>query len=442
MVNMIKYGSLFTGAEGFDLGFNNAGMKCEWQVEIDKFCQAVLKYNSPNTEKFTDVRKVGKENLRPVDLVCGGFPCQDLSVAGKRNGLDGERSGLWFEFARIIAELKPAWVVIENVPGLLSSNKGEDFAVILRWLGECGHYASWRILDSQYWGIAQRRRRLFIVGSLGNTSCIKVLFESEGMPWNPQKGRKEGERVAATISSRTKGRGYGDEEISGNLVAATETGAGFWNEGKPRLRCSTAPGQPQTIVTFPIQSPEKGEMQQGGSGIGNNGDPSYTIVGQAEHGVVTNKNYGEPRVVGSLTRASSVGGTVTHQDCKSGHLIAESPAAEPGMKQQNYICLNPEDPQTKRVHAGELSPTISGSDGKGGQRTPYHLMSNMAVRRLTPRECERLQGMPDDFTRWGINEKGEKIEISDSQRYKMAGNMVTRSVAEWIGRRIVEVSKP
>jgi len=427
--DIFTYGSLFTGVEGFDLGFNNAGMKCLWQVEIDKHCQAVLRHNSPNTEKFTDVKKSGKENLRPVDLICGGFPCQDLSLAGKRKGLAGERSGLWYEFARIIAELKPPWVVIENVPGLLSSNKGEDFAIILRWLGECGYYASWRVFDSQYWGVAQRRRRLFIVGSLGNAGCTEILFESEGLPWNPAKGKKKRAGITQAITGRLGGGGPDDNkaqggfyvahgrnkfkageiagpqrasgrkqsgvdllipkitgtlsadyykqggnamgEMANGLIAATETGAGFWTEGKPGLRCSTAPSQPQTIV-----------LTCGDRGI----SPDQACGGMVQ-----------------------------------------------------AVCLNPKDPQTKRVHAGTPAPTLSGSDGKGGQRTPHRLMPSMAVRRLTPRECERLQGFPDDWTRYGVNEKGEKIEISDSQRYKVLGNAVTRNVPEWMGKRIVRL---
>ena len=425
--------SLFTGIEGFDLGFNNAGMKCLWQVEIDKHCQAVLRHNSPNTEKSTDVKKVGKRNLKPVGLICGGFPCQDLSVAGKRKGMDGERSGLWYEFARIIAELKPPWVVIENVPGLLSSNKGNDFAIILRWLGECGYYASWRILDSQYWGVAQRRRRLFVVGSLGNTSCAEILFESEGMPWNSAKGKKKREGVAATISRRPKGRGYGDEEMNGNLVAgtlpadyykqggnamgsieggliaATETGAGFWSEGKPRLRCSTAPGQPQTILAFQSKASSQNSMNPSDK------VPALSVGKSGGSSICFQQN--------TRDEVREIGGKVA--GCIS---------AEPGMKQQNYIAGFLPMQGSKAQGMGyekERSPTLKESS--------IGVQINMVVRRLTPRECERLQGFPGDWTRYGIDENGKKIEISDTQRYKMAGNAVTRNVPEWMGKRIVKV---
>src|SRR3990167_2286118 len=130
----LTFGSLFTGIGGFDLAMTRHGMICKWQVEIDPKCQELLSQKWPYVERHLDVRAVGKRNLETVDLICGGFPCQDLSVAGKREGLAGERSGLWFEFARVIDELEPKWAVIENVPGLLSSAKERDFALLLSWL--------------------------------------------------------------------------------------------------------------------------------------------------------------------------------------------------------------------------------------------------------------------------------------------------------------------
>ena len=134
----MKFISLFSGIGGFDLAFERAGMECVAVCEIDKNAQSILRRHFPSAELFDDVRKVGKEThgRKTIDLVCGGFPCQEVSIAGRRAGLAGERSGLWFEFARIIDEIEPRWVIIENVPGLLSSNKGQDFAAIIQWLAE------------------------------------------------------------------------------------------------------------------------------------------------------------------------------------------------------------------------------------------------------------------------------------------------------------------
>ena len=213
----MKFGSLFTGVGGFDLGFEQAGMKCEWQVEFDKNCQNILRKHWSETELFDDVRTVGKHNLKSVDVICGGFPCQDVSIAGKRAGLAGERSGLWSEFARIIDELEPNWVVIENVPGLLSSNRGRDFATVIRWLAERGYGVAWRILDSQYFGVAQRRRRVFIVGSFGSGSASEILFERE----NAQKN-DEMEQPGTTVVGSLRARGDGELHAGAKLIEVDE----------------------------------------------------------------------------------------------------------------------------------------------------------------------------------------------------------------------------
>ena len=173
----MTHGSLFAGIGGFDLGFDRAGIETVWTVENDKNCNQVLATHWPDLKRYQDVREV--RGLEPVDVISGGFPCQDVSVAGRREGLAGERSGLWFEFARIVQEMEPEWVVVENVPGLLSSAGGADFALIVGTLEQFGYCVSWRVLDSQFFGVPQRRRRVFIVGSLGGTGSIEVLFESE-----------------------------------------------------------------------------------------------------------------------------------------------------------------------------------------------------------------------------------------------------------------------
>jgi DNA (cytosine-5)-methyltransferase 1 len=138
-------------------------MECRWQVEIDPFCRRVLEKHWPDVRRFEDVREVGQHNLEAVDLICGGFPCQDLSIAGRRAGLEGERSGLWFEFARIIRQIRPRWVVVENVPGLLSIDNGQGFGTVLRDLAESGYDAEWRIISACEFGAPHTRERLFIV---------------------------------------------------------------------------------------------------------------------------------------------------------------------------------------------------------------------------------------------------------------------------------------
>jgi len=146
----MKFGSLFSGIGGFDLGFERAGMQCAWQVEIDEACNKVLEKHWPAVKRYRDVREVGKHNLESVDLICGGFPCQDVSFAGLRKGLEGKRSTLWSEFYRIICEIKPRWIVAENVLGLLSSDNGQFFGNILRDLAEGGYDAECHIIPASF----------------------------------------------------------------------------------------------------------------------------------------------------------------------------------------------------------------------------------------------------------------------------------------------------
>ncbi len=162
---MIEYtfGSLFAGIGGIDLGLERAGMVCKWQVEIDDYCQKVFAKHWPNVKRYADVRDCGKHNLEPVDLICGGFPCQDVSLAGKRAGLEGKRTTLWSEFARIIGEFRPRWVLAENVPGLLSSDNGRFFGNVLRDLAACGYDAEWDCIPAAAVGAPHRRDRVFIV---------------------------------------------------------------------------------------------------------------------------------------------------------------------------------------------------------------------------------------------------------------------------------------
>src|SRR3990167_7303667 len=155
MTPQVEFGSLFSGIGGLDLGLERAGMRCKWQVEIDDWRRKQLERHWPDIQKFSDVREIGKHNLKPVNLICAGVPCQDVSVAGKRAGLQGKRTGLFYEFARILEEFRPAWFLFENVPGLFSSNQGRDFAEILQILMvECGYGVSWRVLDSRFFGVS------------------------------------------------------------------------------------------------------------------------------------------------------------------------------------------------------------------------------------------------------------------------------------------------
>lgn len=426
----LTYGSLFSGIGGFDLGFDCAGMECTWQVEYDAKARSVLGRHWPNVERFEDVRNVGRDNLRPVDLICGGFPCQDVSVAGNRAGLAGERSGLWFEFHRILDELRPRWVVIENVPGLLSSNGGRDFATVLRGLVELRYGVTWRVLDSQYFGVAQRRRRVFIVGHLGDGRSAEVLFEPTSVSRRPPARREK--------------RQGASRDIAPSIVSNGDAGSGFRDEKGLVLHQDTG----YTVSAF-----DKQRISEYGSS-----DVSSTVSARDYKGatdlVVFQQNQrNEARdqgdVVGSL-------------------------GTQAGMKQQNYLAYSLTTEQTPKYTADLAMTLTKGSSTGGGQpqAVAFNLyggnkrkdrpdggfyvneteqaktldstglsgemaqggtlaIANFDVRRLTPTECERLQAFPDGWT------DGQ----SDGARYKQLGNAVTVSVARWIGNQIMQFRK-
>ncbi|MFA9486930.1 DNA cytosine methyltransferase [Moraxella sp. E33BD] len=175
-------GSLFAGIGGFDLGFENAGFHTGWQVEIDPICRAVLSDRFPHAKQFDDVRDcLPKLQVLPnggsVDVIIGGFPCQDVSMAGKRAGLHGQRTGLFFDAVGIIQAIKPRFVVLENVTGLINSNDGKDLQTVIETLAQCGYVGFWRVLDSRYFGVPQKRLRVFLVAGLGEYPPFSLMAD-------------------------------------------------------------------------------------------------------------------------------------------------------------------------------------------------------------------------------------------------------------------------
>jgi DNA (cytosine-5)-methyltransferase 1 len=392
----MNYLSLFSGIGGFDLAFNRAGMKCVGMCEIDKNCQDILHRHFEFVHIYDDVKEINGSDFEKgaIDLICGGFPCQDLSVAGKRAGLTGERSGLWFEFARVIDELEPRWVVIENVPGLLSSNKGKDFAVIVQWLAERGYGVSWRVLDAQYFGVAQRRRRVFIVASLGNGRCTEVLFEREGMSGDTPQSRKAGEEIAGTVTDRVGGSG---------------SGWARWNEE-------------QGLVSTTLQAHHRRD----------NADETFAIAYNIQHNDGgEHKRKDRPNgglYVNETEQALTVGTTDLTAICMSSgqanaEIVKDGAPSLTGLHEQPIVAWEMQHASEAYRESGEVAPTLQQRMGTGGNNIPL-----VGVRRLTPIECERLQGFPDGWT------DGQ----ADSTRYRQLGNAVAVPVVEWIGKRITK----
>lgn len=456
---MLIYGSLFAGIGGFDLGLERAGWRCAWQVESDPACRSVLRRHFPGVPIYEDVREVGSD-LEPVDLVCGGFPCQDISVAGKRAGLAGARSGLWWEFHRILAALAPRWVLIENVAGLLSSNGGRDLGAIFGGLADLGYVGSWRVLDSQHFAVAQRRRRVFIVGHLGTEPRPEVLSLAEGVSGHPPPSREAGARVAATLTRGAESQGRGGyagrrQEDDVNVVAALGSAGG---EGRGwRLGADEAAGG-QVVAALRASNggPDDNRAQAG-----------HVVVGAlqshaARHGhAMTTQQAAESGhvVVDSLTASfAKHHGASAGKDSMPRNLIlafSVNQRREGRLSDVHGALHEPSGTQLDGVldpmfvHPRILRNSLSSNqvgikdDGLSDALTsegPGAVMQAIP-RRLTPMECERLQGFPDRWTAWGLTEDGERVELSDSARYRQLGNAVTVTVSRWIGERILAAAR-
>ena len=209
--------SLFAGIGGFDLAMQRQGVRVVASVEIDKNCNKVLAQHFPNTKQFNDITEVKGSDLIEAGftpdrgIITGGFPCQDVSVAGKRAGLAGARSGLFWEAARIVEEAQSEYFILENVPGLLSSNKGADFGVVIGTMADLGYSVGWRVLDAQYFGVPQRRKRVFIVGRRSSERGIaEILFKSEGLRRNPTQIIQAGQDTTTSTA-----RSFGQSSFAG-----------------------------------------------------------------------------------------------------------------------------------------------------------------------------------------------------------------------------------
>jgi DNA (cytosine-5)-methyltransferase 1 len=296
-------GSLFSGVGGFDLALEWCGVDVRWQIERDKDCLAVLTKHWPTVRRVTDIHAVayGRHRnrvkhglmLEPVDVLVGGFPCQDLSVAGKREGLGGARSGLFFAFMRMVRLLKPPVVIVENVPGLLSSRRGRDFHTVLATLAQLGFFWAYRVLDSQFFGVAQRRRRVFIVGC-HRTSGLDpraILFESVGGERHSPARRAARADVAPCLESGTNRTGgirppgstvdTAESLIVGPLGGGND-GIGRRTEDDPNLvyplSSDCASGRSGTADTPSADAEGRVRLRPPSLGVGRAGDPSFSLT--------------------------------------------------------------------------------------------------------------------------------------------------------------------
>jgi DNA (cytosine-5)-methyltransferase 1 len=480
-------------------------MKTIYQCEWDKHATSILERHWPQVPKWGDISTLtAKEILRhgtPPDVVAWGSPCQDLSVAGKRAGLEGERSGLFHEGIRIINELRketnneyPKISIWENVAGALSSNRGADFGVIIDEMAKAGAMViEWGLLDAQHFGIPQRRRRVFciaIFNSATASNCPNPLLPiRESLPRDITKGKPKrksaasetsesigasgqwaagstdnGDILRTSVTSKwSKGSGgpsgseyynmvVEDEEIVGALAARDYKGVGsqYVNENKvvvePYVKSRRAQSAPS--VAYGIQGNVIGRQPQNGpagKGHTEEGDPMFTLTGTDIHAVAypidtrnalrdpekhdaQNRqglgigNDGDPMATLTSTHVNAVAYDEYNDSINETHH-----ALRAGTKQSTGVLLE-----------GEVAGTLrSGGSGGVPSSRGEHLVAepSMAVRRLTPLECERLMGWPDDHTRY----KADGTEQADTHRYKQCGNGVASPVAEWIGKQLMKL---
>jgi DNA (cytosine-5)-methyltransferase 1 len=358
----MRYGSVCSGVEAATVAWHPLGWEPQWFSEIEKFPSAVLAHHYPNVPNLGDMTEFKEWPDDPVDLLVGGTPCQSFSVAGLRKGLADPRGNLMLTYLAIAERYRPRWLVWENVPGVLSSNGGRDFGTFLTALGQLRYGFAYRVLDAQYFGVAQRRRRVFVVGYLGDwRRAAAVLFERESMSGHPAPSRETREETSDGFAPRV---GSGKQTI-GTLMA--NAGTKLWLGNQEALSGDYHILQP---IAFPSEM---------------SGTQSASAV--------------------DISPALSVG----HTTAVATHSVAGT--------------------MLSRNTSGGFSNSIDHA------AAGYMCISNAHVRRLTPVECERLQGFPDDYTLIQYRNK----PAADGPRYKAMGNSMAVPVMQWIGKQINKV---
>ena len=359
--------SLFAGVGGFDLALERNGVKVVAAVEIDKHARGVLERRFPDTTLFEDVTEVTGDQLRAAGfvpergIITGGFPCQDLSVAGKRAGLEGGRSGLFWHIVRLAKELQPKWLILENVPGLLSSNGGQDMGTVLGALGECGYGFAYRVLDAQYFGVPQRRRRVFIVGCLGDTggAPAEVLALSEGVCGYFEAGGKSRKATATSARNSTEDSGGAVGTLTSEAMPPFDLPA-YGGEIIPTVTAkwrfgSGGPSGDECQNLIVSQSFTKTDHAQYSEGVGTLRASGGDLGGGSESIIVSRDDLNDV-VIGPLTTrsGSSPRGSETSD---SRHLVIEPMLFDGGTHGDVRTTV-------------DVAPTLAARMGTGGGNTP------------------------------------------------------------------------
>lgn len=436
---LFDLGSLFSGGGLGEHGFCRAGFQLRWACEIDRQARAVHRRHFPDAAMYFNVKEVCGRDLAPVDVMLFGSPCQELSVAGNRAGLEGERSGLFFEAMRICDEMAalPTAAIWENVGGALSSHGGRDFGTVLREMARRWRGIAYRVLDLQWFGVPQRRRRVYVVGHSGGWErAAAILFEPDGLRWDPPTRRAARQDVAAAVTAgaRKCDRGGGGQE---NLVAFGGNNTSGPIEVAARLGCNESGSgyrldfESDTLVAHSLRG-EGFDASEDGTGRGTPLAP-VSFRAQGQDGFALRDV--SPPVCASEGGASGPPSVLAFPANLSGTQCASSPDLSPALGAANPVAVSlrgREGGGTAEL-SGEVAPAMRAS--KGGGDKPHALMLQ-AVRRFMPVECERLMGVPDGYTAWGIDDDGHRIELADGPRYKIIGNGIGDPHGYWLGERV------
>lgn len=470
----------------------HAGVTPLWASEIEPFPCSVTARHFPEVKQLGDITKIDGAAIPPVDIVCAGSPCQDLSIAGKREGLDGARSGLFRRAVDIVRAMRratggryPRFFVWENVPGAFSSNKGADFRAVLEEIGqteipvpENGKWANagmaelpqceiaWRVLDAQYWGVPQRRRRIFLVADFAaDRRCAgEILFERESMSGYLEKGERTREGTArgtADCARTTGAQAYSFDSLASNSMKSSNPHSGCRRVEIAKTLDASTPDPSKNQGGIAILTKVAGFVGKAASSAGSIGyakelAPTLT-AGRAMHVAIYDMTHANEvmrpvfgGIVPTLNARMGTGGNqvpVVHSYCIAGNTVDRHAVAE--IYGAKSFC---------EYESGQVATlrAAGGNQGGGsenlvlcvgnGQMNQSHLqekagalncmhdqqiiLAETTVRRLTPTECERLQGLPDDYTAGG----------SDTARYKALGNGMAQPCADYVIRRIMEVA--
>ena len=513
-----KNGSLFDGSGGFPLAATLCGGTPVWASEVEPYPIAVTRSRFPNMKHLGDISKVNGAEIEPVDIITFGSPCQDLSVAGKRAGLKHEsngdeettRSGLFMEAVRIIKEMReatngryPTFALWENVPGAFSSNKGEDFRIVLeelikiaepgvsmpevpqkgwayadRYCGD-GWSIAYRVLDAQYWGVPQRRRRIYLVLDLGGQRAGKVLFEREGL-----RGHFEESGTAWQAAARDAENCVGADDRAGGCVAYSfdSLASNSMKSSNPHSGCrqvevskcldttDSNPSKNQGGIAIVEAAGFKAGQGAKARSIGYEEERAPTLASEAGGNSVPSvcvktfddRGNGDGNTVSIITgdhenRITDYTSVVVEKMpvfCLQGNGIDRADTAGcngKGWNDKSCYTLNTIDrPAIAYLASGKKTvATLMANAGTklwlGNQEAfsgDYHIIEDTSVRyivrRLTPLECERLQGYPDGWTDIGewVDSKGKKHKEADSPRYKALGNSIALPPWKWVLKRL------